>query len=182
MQPVNKENILFGGGCFWCIEAVVQRLKGVISVKSGYAGGGIDNPTYEQVSSGATGHIEVVQVEFDRSVITLDDLLSVFFSSHDPTSLDRQGSDAGEQYRSAIFYISEAQKEKILDFIKKLEDEKVYQKPIVTEVKPAGKFFEAEGYHQNYYNSNREKAYCQLVIDPKVKKLREKYAHLLKAN
>lgn len=174
------ENIIFGGGCFWCVEAVVQRLKGVISVKSGYAGGDVQNPTYEQVSGGTSGHIEVVQVEFDAFIITLDDLLSVFFTSHDPTSKDRQGNDVGEQYRSVIFYTSDEQKAVILSFIKKLETDGVYTKPIVTEVKSAGKFFEAEGYHQNYYNQNKDKPYCQLVIDPKIAKLREKYKFLLK--
>ncbi len=162
------------------MEAVVQRLKGVISVKSGYAGGDVENPTYEQVSSGTSGHIEVVQVEFDPQIITLDDLLSVFFSSHDPTSKDRQGNDAGEQYRSVIFYTSENQKAGIQNFIKKLEIDGVYSKSIVTEVKPAGKFYEAEGYHQNYYNNNKNKSYCQFVIDPKIVKLRQNYARLLK--
>lgn len=175
-----SEIIFFGGGCFWCVEAVVQRLKGIVSVKSGYAGGHVANPTYEQVSTGATGHIEVVQVEFDPSIITLDDLLSVFFSSHDPISIDRQGSDVGEQYRSVIFFEADEQKETIQKFIKTLEADKVYGGPIVTEVKPISQFYEAEKYHQNYYNNNPNKPYCQLVIDPKVKKLREKYAHLLK--
>ncbi len=183
-QEHNLENIIFGGGCFWCVEAVVQRLRGIISVKSGYAGGnplaGGENPTYEQVSSGTSGHIEVVQVEFDPSVITLDDLLSVFFTSHDPTSKDRQGNDAGPQYRSVIFYTTEEQKAAISSFIKKLEQDHIYSKPVVTEVKPAGKFYEAEGYHQNYYNSNKDKPYCQLVIEPKISKLRQKYLHLLK--
>src|SRR3989344_8808311 len=123
----NPDSIIFGGGCFWCVEAVVQRLKGVISVKSGYAGGNIGNPTYEQVSSGSTGHIEVVQVEFDPSIIKLDDLLSVFFTSHDPTSMDKQGNDAGEQYRSVIFYTSEFQRAGIQLFIKKLETDGVYE-------------------------------------------------------
>jgi peptide-methionine (S)-S-oxide reductase len=176
----NNQTIYFGGGCFWCVEAVVQRLKGVVSVKSGYAGGNIEKPSYEQVSSGTTGHIEVVQVEFDPSIIKLDDLLSVFFSSHDPTSLDRQGEDAGEQYRSAIFYTSDEQKTAVEQFIKNLESDKTYDKPIVTQIKPAGKFYEAEGYHQNYYNNNQNKSYCQLVINPKVTKLRQKYSHLLK--
>lgn len=158
----------------------MQRLRGVISVKSGYAGGRGENPTYEQVSSGSSGHIEVVQVEFDPSIIILEDLLSVFFSSHDPTSMDRQGNDVGEQYRSVIFYITEEQKEKIFSFIKKLEADRIFSKPIVTEVKPAGKFYQAEKYHQNYYNQNQNKPYCQLVISPKINKLREKYSQLLK--
>ena len=174
------ETIIFGGGCFWCVEAVVERLKGVVSIKSGYAGGRTENPSYEEVSSGSTGHIEVVRVEFDPSVIRLDDLLSVFFSSHDPTTKDRQGNDVGEQYRSVIFYTSDEQKAAVEFFIRELEEDKVYSKPIVTEVKPAGKFYEAEGNHQNYYNGNRDKPYCQLVIDPKISKLRQKYLHLLK--
>lgn len=179
-QNSQTESIIFGGGCFWCVEAVAQRLKGVVSVKSGYAGGRVDQPSYEEVSGGSTGHIEVVQVEFDPLIISLDDLLSVFFSSHDPTSVDRQGNDAGEQYRSIIFWSNDGQKEKVLSFIKKLEEDKVYSKPIVTEVRSAGKFFEAEGYHQNYYNNNPDKSYCKLVIDPKIQKLRERYLPLLK--
>jgi peptide-methionine (S)-S-oxide reductase len=178
-QKIN-ESIIFGGGCFWCVEAVVQRLKGVVSVKSGYAGGTLPNPTYEQVSSGLSGHIEVVQVEFDSTIITLENLLAVFFSSHDPTSVNKQGNDAGEQYKSVIFYTSEEQKNQILAFIKQLEADQVYTKPIVTEIKRAGQFFEAEGYHQNYYNNNKTKPYCQLVIEPKILKLKEKYLHLLK--
>ena len=183
-QEHNLQSVIFGGGCFWCVEAVVQRLRGIVSVKSGYAGGNPpadgEKPTYEQVSSGTSGHIEVVQVEFDPSVITLGDLLSVFFSSHDPTSKDRQGNDAGPQYRSVIFYTTDEQRGAISSFIKKLETEEVYSKPIVTEVRPAGKFYEAESYHQNYYNNNSEKPYCQLVIEPKISKLRQKYLHLLK--
>ncbi len=179
-QNTAFEFIIFGGGCFWCVEAVVQRLKGVINVQSGYAGGTILNPTYEQVSSGESGYIEVVKVEFDPAIISLENLLAVFFSSHDPTSLNKQGNDAGEQYKSVIFYTSAEQKSDIASFIAKLAERKVYAKPIVTEVRHAGKFYEAEGYHQNYYNNNKTQAYCQLVIDPKIKKLREQYLHLLK--
>lgn len=138
------------------------------------------NPTYEEVSSGDTGHIEVVQVEFDPSIISLDDLLSVFFSSHDPTSMDRQGNDAGQQYRSVIFYTSDEQHEKISSFIEKLERDKVYENPIVTEIKPLNKFYVAEKYHHNYYNQNQNKSYCQLVISPKILKLKQKYSYLLK--
>ncbi len=172
--------IIFGGGCFWCVEAVVQRLKGVVSVKSGYTGGTLPNPTYEQVSSGLSGHIEVVQVEFDSTIITLENLLAVFFSSHDPTSVNKQGNDAGEQYKSIIFYSSDEQKNQILAFIAKLETEKVYTRPIVTEVRSAEKFYEAEGYHQNYYNLNQNQPYCQLVISPKINHLKQQYLHLLK--
>lgn len=173
------ETIYFGGGCFWCLEAVIQRLKGVISVKSGYAGGRAANPTYEQVSSGSTGHAEVIQIEFEPSIIGIDDLLSVFFSSHDPTTINRQGNDVGEQYRSVIFYIAKEQKEKISSFIEKLERDKIYKSPIVTEIKPLDKFYEAEKYHQNYYNQNQNKPYCQMVINPKLLKLKQKYSHLL---
>ncbi|MDP3740971.1 MAG: peptide-methionine (S)-S-oxide reductase MsrA [bacterium] len=174
------ETVVFGGGCFWCVEAVVQRLKGVVSVKSGYMGGQKDRPSYEEVSSGSTGHVEVVQVEFDPNVISLDSLLSVFFSSHDPTSVNRQGNDVGQQYASAIFYTSKEQKQMIENFIASLEKDKVFKNPIVTTVKPAGKFYEAEAYHQNYYDNNPSKPYCQVVIEPKIVKLRQKYAHLLK--
>lgn len=173
------ETIYFGGGCFWCVEAVIQRLKGVISVKSGYAGGRAANPTYEQVSSGSTGHAEVIQIEFDPSIIGIDDLLAVFFSTYDPTTINRQGNDVGEQYRSVIFYIAKEQKEKISSFIEKLEKDKIYKSPIVTEVKPLDKFYEAEKYHQNYYNQNQNKPYCQMVINPKLLKLKQKYSHLL---
>lgn len=176
----NLQSIIFGGGCFWCVEAVVQRLKGVLKVESGYAGGSVDKPSYEQVSTGETGHIEVVKVDFDSSVISLDDLLSVFFSSHDPTSVDKQGNDVGEQYRSVIFYTSELQKNTINSFIEKLIKDGVYQKPIVTQSLPIKNFFVAEGYHQNYFNNNSEKPYCQIVINPKLAKLREKFLHLLK--
>ncbi len=177
---MNKQSIIFGGGCFWCVEAVFQRLKGVESVVSGYAGGEKDNPSYFAVSSGNTGHAEVIRVEFDPSVIPFETLLSVFFSSHDPTTINKQGNDVGEQYRSAIFYITENQKLESERFIQQLTEEKVFSRPIVTELKPLGKFFPAESYHQNYYNENKEQPYCQIIIEPKLAKLRAKFAHLLK--
>jgi peptide-methionine (S)-S-oxide reductase len=180
-MPNNTETIVFGGGCFWCVEAIFQMLKGVESVTSGYAGGDMPNPSYEQVSRQRTGHAEVVRVVFDPSVVTLETLLAVFFTSHDPTTVNRQGGDVGEQYRSAVYYTDEAQKLVIESFIKKLTDDKTFSKPIVTEVKPLGAFYEAEGYHQNYYENNQDAPYCQAVIDPKIVKLRKTFAHLLKA-
>jgi len=171
---------VFGGGCFWCVEAVFKRLKGVEGVTSGYAGGGQDDATYEEVSSGETDHAEVIRVEFDPSQMRFEDLLNVFFASHDPTTENRQGNDAGTQYRSVIFYADGEQREQAEKFIAKLEGDKTFNAPIVTEVKALGKFFSAEGYHQNFYDNNRSYPYCTIVIDPKITKLREKFAHLLK--
>lgn len=174
------QSIVFGGGCFWCVEAVFQMLRGVENVVSGYAGGGSENPSYYKVVSESTGHAEVVKVEFDPSVVRLEDLLSVFFSSHDPTTRDRQGHDVGSQYRSVIFYTTPEQREAAEKFMKKLTDEQVFSKPIVTELEPLTKFYPAESYHQNYYRQNQDQPYCQVVIDPKIAKLRQTYAHLLK--
>ncbi|RKD17194.1 peptide-methionine (S)-S-oxide reductase [Pelobium manganitolerans] len=165
------------GGCFWCTEAVMQRLKGVLKVESGYANGLIPNPSYEMVCSGVSGYAEVVQVTFDASVISYADLLKVFITSHDPTSLNRQGADAGTQYRSGIYYHNESQKEVAEKVLAELAP--VYSKPIVTELEPLHNYFSAEGYHQNYYNQNRYAGYCRAVIDPKVNKLRATYAQLL---
>lgn len=175
-----NEKIVFGGGCFWCVEAVFQRLRGVESVVSGYAGGEKENPSYYAVAGGESGHAEVIQVEFDARVIQLEDLLAVFFSSHDPTTLNRQGNDIGSQYRSVIYYTTPEQKEAVEQFIQKLENEKTFSSKIVTEIEPLQKFFVAEGYHQNYYNQNREQPYCQVIIDPKIAKLRKQFSHLLK--
>ena len=175
-----KEEIVFGGGCFWCIEAVFQMLKGIVSVTSGYAGGTLPNPTYKDVSSGSTGHAEVVKVEFDPAVITLEDLLAVFFTTHDPTTRDRQGNDVGTQYRSVIFYTTSEQKEIIENFINKLKADKVFDAPVTTHVAPLPVFYPAEKHHQNYYRSNQQQGYCQVVISPKITKLREKFARLLK--
>ena len=178
---MKSEKIVLGGGCFWCTEAVFQMLRGVESVTSGYAGGKRPNPTYDSVMTGVSGHAEVIQVEFDPSVIMMDDILSVFFSTHDPTSLNRQGNDVGPEYRSAIFYTSLEQKAAIDAFVAKLMADKTFSKPIVTEFKPLEAFYPAEGYHQNYYRNNQAlNPYCQFVIDPKVAKLRENYARLLK--
>ncbi len=171
---------VFGGGCFWCTEAIFSRLRGVESVESGYAGGSVANPTYEQVSIGNTGHAEAIKIEFDLNIIQYQDLLNVFFATHDPTTLNRQGSDIGEQYRSAIFYTNEKQRDEALAFIKQLDDEGVYGDPIVTEVNFLNKFWPAESYHRRYYDQNQNKPYCQLVISPKIAKLRTKFAPLLK--
>lgn len=169
------ERAVFGGGCFWCTEAVFQMLRGVVSVTSGYAGGDIDNPSYEQVSGGSTGHAEVIQVDFDPSVISYRDLLEVFFSSHNPTTLNRQGNDVGAQYRSIIFYTSEEQKLQAEEYIKEIILQKKFTDPIVTEIRPLTEFYPAEGYHQDYYNENKDAPYCQLVINPKLEKLKKEF-------
>ena len=176
----NLETAVFGGGCFWCTEAVFQNLKGVESVTSGYAGGDMDKPSYEDVSSGGSGHAEVIKIEFDPAVISFKDLLAVFFTTHDPTTLNQQGADQGTQYRSTILYTSEDQRQAAEAFIKEQESNGTFNGPIITEIKPLGKFFEAEEYHKNYYASNPDKPYCQLVINPKLAKLREKHSKLLK--
>lgn len=175
------ETAVFGGGCFWCIEAVFNRLAGVESAESGYMGGHVDNPTYRQVCGGDTGHVEVVRVKFDPSVISYRDLLDVFFAVHDPTTLNRQGSDEGEQYRSVIFYESEEQEKIAEETIAALNAAKTFPEPVVTEVEPASKFYVAEGYHQEYYDNNRNQPYCQFIIAPKVAKLEKKFREKLRA-
>jgi peptide-methionine (S)-S-oxide reductase len=174
------ETVVFGGGCFWCTEAIFQRLKGVESVESGYAGGNTPNPTYEQVSIGDTGHAESIRIEFDPSVIKFEDILNVFFATHDPTTLNRQGNDIGTQYRSIVFYMNDEQRDAAQKFIEQLEKDGVYSDKIVTEVKALDKFWPAESYHQRYYNNNSSKPYCQFVINPKIAKLRQKFAPFLK--
>jgi len=174
------EAIVFGGGCFWCTEAVFQRLKGVNNVTSGYAGGTKENPLYEHVSSGRSGHAEVIQVEFDPAIISIADLLNVFFTTHDPTTLNQQGADVGTQYRSVIYYTNEQQRAVAEEFIQKLAQDKVFDSPITTEVKPLAEFYPAEDYHQDFYNRNDEYPYCQAIINPKLAKLRQKFANLLK--
>ncbi|PWE00668.1 peptide-methionine (S)-S-oxide reductase MsrA [Marinilabilia rubra] len=177
----NQESVAtFGGGCFWCIEAVFDELQGVTKVESGYSGGKISNPTYREVCSGLTGHAEVVKVYFDSEVISYKELLAVFFSIHDPTTLNRQGADVGPQYRSVIFYHDEAQKKESEEFIEELEEEGVFSNPVVTEVSPAEAFFVAEDYHQDYYENNPSQPYCQVVINPKMKKFKEKFSDKLK--
>lgn len=179
MKESQLETAVFGGGCFWCTEAIFQQLKGVHGVTAGYAGGRAERPTYEEVCTGETGHAEVVKIKYDTAVISYETLLAVFFSTHDPTTLNRQGNDLGTQYRSVIFYTAEGQEYTAQQFIKKLKEERVYEKPIVTELKPLTNFSEAEACHQQYYAKNKEAGYCQFVINPKLEKLREKYAHLL---
>lgn len=165
------EKIYLAGGCFWCIEAVFKRVKGVEKVTSGYAGGTLDNPNYEQVCQGNTGHTETVEVVFDSQKIELKEILDIFFKAHDPTSLNQQGADIGSQYRSAIFYVNQKQGEMIRKYIKNLEDENVFNKVIVTEVKKLNKFYKAEDYHQDYFDKNPNKAYCRIVIAPKLEKV-----------
>ncbi len=170
----------FGGGCFWCIEAVFRQIKGVVETVVGYSGGSVVEPTYEQVCTGATGHAEVCQIKFDPKFITYNDLLEIFFLSHDPTSLNRQGADVGTQYRSVIFYHNELQKKQALDYIHKLEKENNYKNTIVTEVLPLINFYRAETYHQNYFEKNPESAYCIFTVLPKVEKIRKFFISKLK--
>jgi len=168
------------GGCFWCTEAIFQRLNGVKQVISGYSGGQLENPTYEQVSSGSTNHAEAIQIEFDPTIISFDTILDVFFATHDPTTLNQQGNDHGTQYRSAIFYHSDEQKETAEKKISQLTQDKHFDKPIVTEVTQFVNFFKAEDYHLNFYNRNKNYSYCNLVIDPKIQKLLKSYSSLVK--
>ena len=173
------EYIVFGGGCFWCIEAVFKRLKGVASFESGYTGGNIKNPSYREVCSGLTGHNEVVRVVFDESQISLEELMSVFFTVHDPTTLNRQGNDVGTQYRSGIYYKDATQKQRAEDFVMN-EAVNYWSDPIVTEIEELDVFYPAEDYHQDYYDRNSQQGYCMMVINPKLQKLRENFKHLIK--
>ncbi len=168
------QTAIFGGGCFWCTEAVFKILRGVKTVIPGYAGGNVDNPTYHQVSAGVTGHAEVIKIEFDPTEISYENLLTVFFASHDPTTVNRQGNDVGTQYRSIILYTSEEQKSVAEKLIKELG--------AVTELKPFEKFYEAEDYHRDYYASNPGNQYCEIVINPKLEKVQAKFAELLKTH
>lgn len=177
---MNLDTATFGAGCFWCVEAVFQRLKGVDTVISGYSGGKIANPTYREVSSGLTGHAEVIQITYDPNIISFEQLVEVFFYTHDPTTLNRQGADEGTQYRSAIFYHTEEEKNIAEKIKNKLNADNTFGKPIVTEISEFVKFFPAEDYHQNYYNQNGQQPYCKIVISPKVGKFSEKFKHLLK--
>ncbi len=169
--------IYLGGGCFWCMEAVFQVLKGVLGVRPGYMGGSVPNPTYQQVCSGQTGHAEVVEVVYDPQVISTDDLLDIFFHMHDPTTLNRQGADLGTQYRSVIFHTDEAMRTSALRCIQRLSEQNVFDGLIVTEVQHATDFFPAEPYHVNYYKTHRKAPYCTLVIEPKLMKLKKHFAH-----
>jgi len=175
-----KEVVTLGGGCFWCIEAIFEELNGVEQVESGYSGGRVDDPTYEQVCTGTTGHAEVVQVTFDPKTISLKEILEVFFTVHDPTTLNRQGADVGTQYRSVIFYRSQEQKDIAEQVIREIQKAKLWKAPIVTELVPFMAFYRAEEYHQEYYKKNPGQAYCRIVIEPKIKKFREHYKDKLK--
>ncbi len=179
-METQQEKAVFGGGCFWCTEAVLQQLKGVEKVTPGYAGGTTENPTYEDVCSGTTGHAEVIEITFDPQVISYKQLLAVFFSSHNPTTLNKQGNDEGTQYRSIILYTSPEQQQEAESYITMLTNDHTFEDPIVTTVEPFKIFYPAEEYHQNYYKNNESKPYCQAIINPKVAKIREQYADLLK--
>jgi len=170
----------FAAGCFWCIEAQFQIVEGVQSVTSGYTGGKVKNPTYRQVTGGNTGHAEAIRIVFDSKIVTFDELLEMFFLAHDPTQLNRQGNDIGTQYRSAIFVYTKAQLEKVNYYIQKLNEEKVYDQPIVTQVAPYSMFYKAEDYHQSYYLNNKGEAYCQYVIQPKLEKFKKVFSSKLK--
>lgn len=176
----NRAEIVIGGGCFWCVEAVMQRIKGVEKVESGYTGGTLKNPNYREICTGKTGHAEVVKVTFDSSVVSLKTLLMIFMTTHDPTTLNRQGADVGTQYRSVIYFGNETQQKTAVEVIKALTEEQVFSSPIVTEISPLDSFYRAEDYHQDYFNNNTSQPYCQYVIEPKVQKLRERYKEYLK--
>lgn len=178
---MNKiEQIVLAGGCFWCTEAIFQRIHGVISVVSGYTGGIIKNPAYREICTGRTGHAEAIQISFDPTIVSINTLLDVFFTTHDPTTLNRQGNDIGTQYRSAVFYKGEDQKKIIEDFIQCLTNENVFENTIVTQVEPLKEFFVAESEHQNYFNENGDQPYCRFIIDPKIRKIKDKYSDKLK--
>lgn len=180
MAENRREEAVFGGGCYWCLEAVYQRVKGVEKVVSGFSGGTVKNPSYKEVCTGNTGHAEVVKITYDPEVVSYMVLLGIFFGIHDPTTLNRQGNDIGTQYRSVIFYLDESQREIAAAYIKELTSEGVYEKPIVTQLQPLKEFFKAEDYHDNYFDNNPNQSYCSAVIAPKVSKFRSKYAAWLK--
>ena len=177
---MSEATAILGAGCFWCTEAAFQQIKGVKQVISGYAGGNRENPTYEQVCGGKTGHAEVGKIVFDPEEVSYEEILEVYFSIHDPTSLNRQGADIGEQYRSVIFYMTSEQERIAREMVKKLDESHMYNKPIVTAIEPFKNFYEAEDYHRNYYNKNEREPYCQLVISPKLKKLQKNHPERLK--
>lgn len=179
-MSIKIETAVFGGGCFWCTETVFKTLKGVISVMPGYVGGNTAAPTYEQVCSGKTGHAEVVRIEYDPSIIKYTDLLKVFFATHDPTTMNRQGNDVGAQYRSVILTNSDLQASEAHKVIEELNNSGAFASPIVTEIKPLTDFYEAEEYHKDYYTKNPAAGYCQTVIGPKMTKFRAQYPHLLR--
>lgn len=177
---MNIQKITFGSGCFWCTEAVFDSVKGVKKVTSGYMGGHTKNPTYKDICRGNTGHAEVTEIEYDAGETSLDELLLIFFRTHNPTTLNRQGNDVGTQYRSAIFYYSDEQKQAAVDMIKRLTDEHVFDSPIVTEVTPASEFYKAEDYHQDYFANNPDQPYCSFVIQPKLNKFAKEFSAKIK--
>ncbi|RCH54254.1 peptide-methionine (S)-S-oxide reductase [Mucilaginibacter hurinus] len=177
---MNLQKITLGSGCFWCTEAIFKTIKGVKKATSGYIGGHVAHPTYEEVCSGSTGHAEAIEVEYDADEVSLEELLLIFFKTHDPTTLNRQGNDVGTQYRSAIFYTTEEQKQQAELMIKRLTDEQVFDHKIVTEVTPASEFYDAEGYHQDYFSGNRDKPYCAFVIQPKLNKFAKEFKEQIK--
>ncbi len=179
-NPAKLDTATFGEGCFWCTEAIFERVKGVISVESGYSGGIVKDPTYEEVCTGTTGHAEVSQIVFDPAVISFDELLKIFWKTHDPTSLNKQGADVGTQYRSVIFYHNKEQKEKAEYYKDELNKSGAYSKPIVTEISEFNHFYKAEDYHQNYYDNNPNAGYCSFVIAPKVEKFEKVFKDKLK--
>lgn len=177
---MNLELATFGGGCFWCTEAIFLRVKGVASVKSGYAGGKVKNPTYREICSGLTGHAEVIQISFNPLLVSFEELLEIFWNTHDPTTLNKQGADEGTQYRSVIFYHNESQKNLAEQYKAQLEASRIFKNPIVTEISPLPEFYKAEDYHQDYYALNQGQGYCQYVIRPKVEKLKKQFENRLK--
>ena len=177
---MKTEIAVFGGGCFWCTEAVFKMLDGVVDVRPGYAGGETENPTYEQVSTGETGHAEVTRIEYDPAKVSYHTLLTVFFATHDPTTLNRQGADVGTQYRSVILYTTQKQKEEAEQFIREVDASSREGSPVVTDVTPLGAFYEAESYHHDYFAHHPDQAYCQLIVSPKVAKVQREFADLLK--
>lgn len=179
-KPSNLETITLGGGCYWCVEAVYENLEGVKSVVSGFSGGTVADPTYEEVCTGETGHAEVVQITYDKNVTDINEIFKVFFTVHDPTTLNRQGADVGTQYRSVIFYKNDEQRKAAQSIIAELNKAKVYNTPIVTKVEPFKKFYKAEDYHQNYYANNKNQPYCKMVIQPKIEKFEKVFKDKLK--
>jgi peptide-methionine (S)-S-oxide reductase len=179
---LNMDTVTFGTGCFWCTEAIFQQVEGVFSVVSGYSGGGVENPTYEQVCSGVTGHAECLNIVFDSSKVSYDQLLEIFWKTHDPTTLNRQGNDIGTQYRSVIFFRNDKQKKTAQEYMTALDKSGAFSRPIVTTLEPMSVFYPAEKYHQNYYNQNGSQPYCQYVIRPKVEKFEKVFKSKMKKN
>lgn len=178
----DTEIAILANGCFWCTEAIFKRLKGIISVIPGYSGGNTENPTYEQVCSGTTNHAESIRLEFNPSIISYSKILEIFWHTHDPTTLNQQGNDIGTQYKSAIFYLNKKQKQEALVVKSKIEKEKIYKNPIVTEISKFINFYPAENYHKDYYDKNKDNPYCKLIINPKLKKFLKKYQNDIKEN